>query len=85
MSFDIDSTVTNRFKQDLAVGPSQALERQVLLWCAMEETLYGSIRCTISPLLTTGDAVLLQTVTSWYNEVNKSGVLERCILHDAAV
>ena len=38
LSKDIDSTVTNRFKQDPAGGPLQAVERYVPLLCAMEDT-----------------------------------------------
>ena len=56
LSNDIDSTVANRFKQNLAVGPSQVVERHALALCAMEEMLYGSILCMISPLQTTDDA-----------------------------
>ena len=40
LSNDIDSTVANRFKQDLA---SQAVEHHAPLLCAMEYILYGSI------------------------------------------
>ena len=71
LSNDIDSTVTNRFKQDLAVGPFQAVERYVPPLCAMEEVFFGSIWCMISPLLTTDDAVMLRKVTSRWIEENK--------------
>ena len=62
LSNDIDSTVTNRFKQDPAVGPLQAEEGYVPLLCTMEDTFFGSIWRMISPLLTTDDAMMLRTV-----------------------
>ena len=67
---------SNRFKQDLAVGPSQAVERHAPLLCAMEEILYGSTWCMSSPLLTTDDAVMLRTVSCRWNEGNRRGVGE---------
>ena len=70
---DTDSTVTTRFKQDPAVGPFQTVKRYVLLLCAMEEILYGSICCMLSPLLTTDDAVMLRTATRRWNEGSSVG------------
>ena len=46
------------------------------LLCVMEEILYGSIWCMISPLLTTDDAVMLiSTVTCRWNGENRHGAL----------
>ena len=39
VSIDIGSTVTTRFKQDLAVRPSQAVERHAPPLCATEENI----------------------------------------------
>ena len=50
LSNDIDSTVTNMFKQDLAVEPSQVVGSHATALCTMDDILCQSIWRMISPL-----------------------------------
>ena len=43
--------------------------------CAMEDILHGSVWCMNSSMLTTDDVVMLRTVTSRLNLVNRNGAL----------
>ena len=56
--------------------PQAAWERHVPPLRAMEETLHGTIWNTISPLLTTDDAVRCRTVTRRWNVGSRFGEMD---------